>query len=120
MRRGSRTPWPAGDKLRAIALEAFVKLFSFPMVAVSIRDLVSPSRRCATCGSRFLTTLDRARVHARSSNGLAMEATPTLHRCLRCHELTVFLTLGREEGQALEFEHRDDWIEHLFPGMSRC
>lgn len=118
--RRSRTPWPVGSKLRAIALEAFVKLFSFPMVAVSIRDIVSPGRRCATCKSRFLATLDRARVHARATNGLAMEATPTLHRCLRCHELTVFLTLGREEGVVLEWEHRDDWLEHLFPGMRRC
>jgi len=90
------------------------------MVAVSPRDLVNPIRGCATCGSRWITTLDEARIHARAPNGLALQATPTLHRCLRCHELTVFLTSGREKGVALEWTHRDDWLEHLFPGMMRC
>jgi hypothetical protein len=118
--RNRRPPWPIGSKLRALALEAFVRLFSFPMIAVSMRDLVWPKRRCASCGRRLLTTLEEARLHGRSPNGLALEATPTLHRCLRCHELTVFVSAGRETGIAIPFEQRDRWVENLFPDLRRC
>ncbi len=112
--------WPVRDKIRAMSLEAFVALFSFPFLGHSLHDIVAPQRRCANCSSRFITTLEEARVHARAPNGLAIEATPSLHRCLRCHELTVFPSIGLEEGRVMPFDRREDWLDDVYPGMPRC